>query len=545
MKPIAGLLFALLATANPSAAPDFRDIAAAAGLTDTFPNGGTKTKQYIIETTGSGVAMVDIDNDGLVDIFVASGSGGRSRLYRNQGGDRFRDVSDQFGITRQGWAQGVCAGDYDNDGYTDLFITYWGQNILYRNERGTRFRDVTAAVGLQQDRTRYNAGCAFVDYDRDGRLDLFVSNYLKFSFEDTPKPGANPYCWYLGLAVNCGPRGLPFDRNILYHANPSGTFTDVSQSSGVAVASQSYCLTALVSDFDDDGWPDIFVACDQTPSLLYMNQHDGTFSEEAVLRGAAFNEDGKPMSGMGATAADYEHTGRPGIFRTNFSDERETLYRNRGNAEFDDVTVSAGMARNTRFVGWGCAFFDFDNDGWKDLLLVSGHVFPEVEQKRIDIHFKDRRILYRNLGGGKFEDISEGAGPAIMEPHSSRGLAVGDIDNDGALEAVINNQGEPPSLFKQSGKPPGNWVRIELEGTQSNRSAIGARVRLTSGGITQTDEVRSGGSYLSQSEFGLHFGLGGARRIDRVEIRWPNGLTEEKAGLETNRIHKFKEPPPA
>ena len=398
-------------------------------------------------------------------------------------------------------------------------------------------------VGLQQDRIRYNTGCAFLDYDRDGRLDLFVANYLKFSFEDTPKPGANPYCWYLGLAVNCGPRGLPFDRNILYHANRDGTFTDVSQPSGVAAPSQSYCLAALVSDFDDDGWPDIFVACDQTPSLLYMNQHDGTFSEEAVLRGAAFNEDGKAMSGMGATAADYEHTGRPGIFRSNFSDERETLYRNRGKAEFDDATVAAGMAHNTRFVGWGCAFFDFDNDGWKDLLLVNGHAFPEVEQKHIDIHFKDRRILYRNLGGGKFEDISERAGPAITAPHSSRGLAVGDIDNDGALEAIVNNQGEPPSLLKQSGKPPGNWVRIELEGTRSNRSAIGARVRLTAGGITQSDEVRSGGSYLSQSDFGLHFGLGGARRVDRVEIRWPNGVTEEKAGLEANRIHKFKEPP--
>jgi hypothetical protein len=274
-----------------------------------------------------------------------------------------------------------------------------------------------------------------------------------------------------------------------------------------------------------------------------MNQHDGTFSEEAVLRGAAFNEDGKAMSGMGATAADYEHTGRPGIFRSNFSDERETLYRNRGKAEFDDATVAAGMAHNTRFVGWGCAFFDFDNDGWKDLLLVNGHAFPEVEQKHIDIHFKDRRILYRNLGGGKFEDLSEHAGPAIAAPHSSRGLAIGDIDNDGVLEALVNNQGEPPSLMKQSSRPPGNWVRIGLEGTRSNRSAIGARVRLSAGGITQSDEVRSGGSYLSQSDFGLHFGLGGARRVDRVEIRWPDGVTEEKAGLEANRTHKFKEPP--
>ncbi len=534
------VLSLLLAVA--SFQPDFRDIAPSAGLTHSFPNGGMVTKKYIIETTGSGVAMVDVDNDGLLDIFVASGEGGRSRLYHNEGNNRFRDVSDQFGIARTGWAQGVCAGDYDNDGYTDLFVTYWGRNVLYRNEQGKRFRDVTKEAGLLQDRVRYNTGCAFLDYDRDGRLDLFVSNYLEFSFESTPKPGANPYCYYLGLPVNCGPRGLPFDRNILYHANAGGTFTDVSVKGGIASPHQSYCLAALVSDFDGDGWPDIFVACDQTPSLLYMNQHDGTFSEEAVLRGAAFNEDGKAMSGMGASASDYNHTGLPSIFRSNFSDERETLYRNRGEAEFEDATLAAGMARNTRFVGWGCAFFDFDNDGWPDLLLVNGHVFPEVEQKHLDIHFKDRRILYRNLRDGKFEDISETSGPGITAKHSSRGLAVGDIDNDGTLELLINNQGEAPSLLKQSTQAPGNWLDVQLEGTKSNRSAIGARVRITAAGVTQTDEVRSGGSYLSQSSFRLHFGLGAARRVEKLEIRWPNGLVEEKLGLDGNRIHKFKEP---
>ena len=526
----------LFSAGSVPAPPDFRDIAATAGLTHVFPNGGMDAKQYIIETTGSGVAFIDYDNDGLLDAFVIGGDGAPSRLYHNEGGNRFRDVSEAMGVKRIGWGQGVCAGDYDNDGYTDLFVTYWGQNILYKNEGGKHFRDVTKEAGLLQDRVRYNTGCAFLDYDRDGRLDLFVSNYLKFSFTETPKPGDNPYCWYLGLAVNCGPRGLPFDRNLLYHANADGTFTDVSQKSGIADPDQNYCLTALTGDFDGDGWPDIFVACDQTPSLLYMNQHDGTFAEEAVLRGAAFDENGKAMSGMGATAADYLHTGWPSIFRSNFSDERETLYRNRGEGQFEDTTVRARMARNTRFVGWGCAFFDFDNDGWDDLLLVNGHVFPEVDRKNVDIRFRERRILYRNLQNGSFEDISETAGPAILEPHSSRGVAVGDIDNDGVLEILINNQGERPSLLKQAAKPPGNWVLLQLIGTKSNRSAVGAKVRLTAGGMVQTAEVRSGGGYISQSDLRLHFGLGTAQKIDKLEIQWPSSLREEKTGLPVNRI---------
>jgi hypothetical protein len=541
MKP-GWILLAFLPAAAPHV-PQFEDIAERAGLTQVFPNGGTASKQYIIETTGSGVAFLDYDNDGLIDIFVASGDGGPSRLYHNDGHDRFRDVSQSMGINKVGWAQGVCAGDYDNDGYVDLFVTYWGQNTLYHNEAGKRFRDVTAQAGLTQDRTRYNTGCAFIDYDRDGRVDLFIANYLKFSFEETPKPGANPYCWYMQMPVNCGPRGLPFDRNILYHANGDGTFTDVSIKSGIAEPGQSYCLTALTGDFDNDGWPDIFVACDQTPSLLYMNQHDGTFREEALLRGAALNEDGKALSGMGAAAADYAHTGWLGIFRTNFSDERETLYRNNGHAEFEDATQASGsIGRNTRFVGWGCAFFDFDNDAWRDLVLVNGHVFPEVDRKQTDVRYKDRRILYRNLQG-KFDDISEQAGTGIVARHSSRGLATGDIDNDGTLELLINNQGERPSLLKQTSKAPGNWIILDLEGTRSNRRAIGARVQLTASGITQIDEVRSGGSYLSQNDLRLHFGLANARAIDSIDIQWPGGAHQILKDLPCCRVAKIVEPP--
>ena len=537
------LLLGLIA-APPTAErlPEWRDIAESSGLTHVFPNGGMVTKEFIIETTGSGVAFLDYDNDGLPDVWVGSGDGAPSRMYHNEGGNRFRDVSEALGFTRVGWAQAACASDYDNDGYTDLFVTYWGQNALYHNEGGKRFRDVTKEAGLAQNRVRYNLGCAFLDYDHDGRLDLFVSNYLKFSFEETPKPGANPYCWYMQMPVNCGPRGLPFDTNLLYHGNPDGTFTDVSEKSGIAAPKQNYSLSSLVADFDGDGWPDIYVSCDVTPSLLYINQKDGTFSEEAVLRGAAFDDNGKAMSGMGAIAADYNHSGWLSMFRTNFSDERETLYRNRGQGEFEDATVSTGMAHNTRFVGWGSQFLDFDNDGWKDLLLANGHVFPEVERKNIDIHFKERRIFYRNLRNGKFEDISEKAGPGITERHSSRGVAVADIDNDGAVEVLINNQGERPSLLKQASKPAGNWVLLKLTGSRSNRSAIGASVRLTSGGMTQLDEVRSGGGYASQNDLRLHFGLAAAEHVDKLEIVWPSGTRQVLEGLGVNRIHTITEP---
>ena len=396
--------------------PDFRNVAQQAGLTAPIPNGGSASKQFIVETTGSGVAFIDYDNDGLADIFIASGPGSPSRMYHNEGGGKFRDVTESLGFTREGWAQGVCAGDYDNDGYTDLFVTYWGQNALYRNVGGQRFEDVTAKVHLTQDRVRYNTGCAFIDYDNDGKLDLFVANYLKFDFDTTPKPGANPYCFYRGIAVNCGPRGLPFDRNILYH-NEGGVFRDVSDESGISKPDGNYSLGVLTGDFNGDGLTDIYVACDQTPSILYINQGNGKFVDEALIRGAALDDNGKALSGMGVAAADYLHEGIPSIFRTNFSDELETLYRNQGKGEFQDVSVEAGLGRNTRFVGWGCGFFDFDNDGWPDLLLVNGHAFPEVDRLKIDIHYRERAILYRN-DHGKFVDISESAGPG----HSWKGI---------------------------------------------------------------------------------------------------------------------------
>ena len=524
MKPL--LLVAL-------AAADFFNAARQAGFTHVVPNGGVSTKKWLVETTGSGVAWVDYDNDGLLDAVVVSGPGAPSRLYRNAGGGKF--VAAALG-PRDGWGQGVCAGDYDNDGFTDLVVTYWGQNALYRNMGGKRFEDVAAKAGLKQDRVRWNTGCAFLDYDNDGDLDLFVANYLQFDFGTTPKPGDNPYCFYRNVPVACGPRGLPFDRNLLYRNNGDGTFTDVSVASGIAAPDQNYGLGVLTGDFNGDGLTDIYVACDQTPSILYINRGDGTFRDEALLRGAALDDNGKALSGMGADAADFDGDGWPDIFRTNFSDERETLYRNRGKGEFDDATLSAGMAHNTRFVGWGCGFFDFDNDGWKDLLLVNGHVFPEVDKLSTDIRYKDRAILYRNSGEGRFADVSESAGPAILERHSARGAAFGDYDNDGAVEVLVNNQNEAPSLMRQRARPLGNWITLKLEGRRSNRSAIGARVTISAGGRRQTGEVRSGGSYLSQSDLRLHFGLGAAAAIERVEVRWPSGIVQQVERPTINRV---------
>jgi len=522
----APILLLFVAAVSTPYTPDFRDIARSAGLRHVFPNGGTASKQYIIETTGSGIGFIDYDNDGLLDLFVLSGEGGTNRMYHNEGNDKVRDVTDNLGLASKGWAQGVCAGDFDNDGFTDLFVTSWGANRLYRNLEGKRFEDVTAAAHLTQDRVRYNTGCAFIDIDRDGKLDLFVANYLKFDPASTPKPGANPYCFYRGLPVSCGPRGLPFDRNILYRNNGGGTFSDISEQSGIAGPDGHYSLGVLTGDFDEDGLPDIYVACDQTPSLLYMNKGHGRFEEEGVLRGVAYDGNGRAMSGMGLDAADYSNDGHLSIFRTNFSDELETLYQNRGGGSFDEVTLEAGLGHNMRYVGWGTGFFDFNLDGWKDLALFNGHVFPEIEKLGIDIHYKDRAILYENLRNGKFRDISREAGPAFLEKHSSRGAAFGDFDNDGVIEIAINNQNETPSLLKELDNPPGHWVILKLVGRQSNRSAIGARVKLTSDDRAQYAEVRSGGSYLSQSDLRLHFGLGSATPIQKIEISWPNGARQ-------------------
>jgi hypothetical protein len=491
--------------------PLFDDIGRNAGLTRVIPNGGEKSKKYIIETTGSGVALFDYDNDGLVDIFVVSGDGAPSRLYRNRGKLRFEETGARTGLTRTGWGQGACAGDLDNDGFTDLFVTYWGTNSLYRNVQGRHFE----AVRLPEAGTRYSTGCVFFDYDRDGDLDLYVSNYLQFDFATTPIPGANPYCFYRGVAVNCGPRGLPFARNILYR-NDNGSFVDVSDASGIAGPDRNYALGAIATDVDRDGWPDLYVACDQTPSLLYMNQRDGTFREEGLLRGVALDENGKALSGMGVAAADYDNDGAIDLFRTNFSDERVTLYRNRGDGTFDETTNAAGLGINTRYVGWGTAFLDFDNDGSRDLIQVNGHVFPETG------NYRQRALVYRNAGA-RFVEI-----PAPSALHSARGLAAGDLDNDGMLEVVINNQNETPSVWRAASLPRGNWVMFDLP--------VGSTVKVTASGKTQVDEVRAGGSYLSQHDRRLHFGVGSATLVDSIEIVSPLGERRVLTRQPVNRV---------
>jgi hypothetical protein len=505
----------------------FENVARQSGLTATFPNGGDVSKKYILETTGSGVAIFDFDNDGLPDILILSGKGAPSRLYRNRGALKFEDIAEQSGLTADGWAQAACAGDFDGDGFSDLIVTYWGVNALYRNMGGKRWE----AKPLPDRATRYNTGCALLDYDRDGDLDIFVANYLEFDFATTPLPGANPFCFYRGLAVNCGPRGLPFSRNRLYRNEGNMRFVEVSEESGISSPARNYCLGAVVTDVDDDGWPDIYVACDQTPSILYVNKRDGTFADEAVLRGVAFDENGKALSGMGVAASDYDNDGHIDLFRTNFSDERVTLYRNRGDGNFDETTIAAGLGANTRFVGWGAAFLDFDNDGRKDLLQVNGHVFPEVDKLGIDIRYRQRALLYRNLGN-RFEEAA-----APVEPRSSRGLAIADLDNDGLLEAVINHQNESPSLWRPSAKPRGHWISIHLEG-----QAIGAKVTITACGKKYVDEVRAGGSYLSQHDTRLHFGLGECTKVEQVRIRWPDGQNTSHPASDANRTYRIARP---
>jgi hypothetical protein len=536
------VLLAVAATVSPAAGPPiFVNVARSAGLTAVIPNGGNESKTWILETTGSGAAWIDFDSDGDLDAFLVSGEGGSNRMYRNVGDGRFEDATDAMGLRSEGWGQGVCAGDFDNDGFTDLFVTYWGANRLYRNVAGRRFEDVANAAGLQQEDVRYNTGCAFLDYDRDGDLDLFAANYLVFNFESTPRPGDNPYCFYRNAPAACGPRGLPFDRNLLYRNEGDGTFRDVSEESGIARPNRNYALGAVTGDFDGDGWTDIYVACDRTPSILYINQQDGTFEDEAMFRGAALDENGQALSGMGVAVSDFDGNGSFDIFRTNFSDERSTLYRNRGEGDFDEATVIAGMGRNTRYVGWGAGFFDYDHDGLEDLLLVNGHVFPEVDRLATDIHYRERAILYHNEGVGEFTDVSLESGPGIAERHAARGAAFGDMDGDGAIEILVNNQNEAPTLLDQQKKPLGSWVVLKLEGSHSNRSAIGARVELSSGGRRQVREVRSGGSYLSQNDLRLHFGLGSAKETGPIAIRWPNGAEQTLDSLPANGVHSIQE----
>ena len=519
------------------------DIIAQSGIHFEQVCGGATSKRYILETTGSGVAFIDYDNDGWPDIFFVNGSSfdeagmaanQGNRLFHNNRDGTFTDVTAQAGLTRKGWGQGVCIGDYDNDGYEDLYVTYWGENVLYHNNGDGTFTDVTHHAGVGGQPGRWSTGCAFVDYDRDGHLDLFVTHYIDFSLATAKDPGSNPYCTYRNLPVNCGPRGLKGESNTLYRNNGDGTFEDVSRRSAVGAVGNCFGLGVLTGDFDNDGWPDIYVASDSTPSLLFMNKTNGTFSEEGTLRGVAFSEEGREQAGMGVSAGDYDNDGWLDILKTNFSDETPDLYKNTGKAVFNDVSSSASLDQRTHYVGWGCGFFDPDNDGLLDVFYCNGHVYPELAHASTDTAYLEPRVLYRNRGDGTFEDVSELAGAMITRNSTGRGCAFADFNNDGVVDIVINNQNAGPSLLRFHRENENHWINIKLEGVKSNRSAIGARVLVKTGSVTQLDEVRSGGSYLSQNDLRLHFGLAQHRAIDSLQVRWPSGAIDSFKDLKAD-----------
>ena len=525
----------------------FTDVAGEAGLTSVIPYGGADQKTYIIEAVGSGCAFFDYDNDGWMDIFVLGGTrlegapaGATNRLYKNNRDGTFTDVTDRAGLRDVGWAYGVCVGDYNNDGNEDLFCTYFGQNKLYHNNGDGTFTDVTRQAGLLGEAPRFGTGCSFVDYNRDGHLDLFVSNYVQFDFKTVPTPSRNPNCSFKGVPVNCGPRGLKPGYHSLYRNNGDGTFTDVSKQAGISAFKDSYGLTVVTADFDEDGWPDIFVACDSTPSLLFMNNRDGTFREEGLDRGLAVNEDGNEQAGMGVGVGDYDLDGHVDIFKTHFQGDTAGLFHNSGKGNFDDVTSAARLDVETRYVCWGAGMTDLDNDGYPDLFMVTGSVYPEVEKKFPQFPDKGPRVVFRNLGNRTFEELIAEAGPAMAAKHSSRGCAFGDFDNDGDLDILVMNQNEPPSLLRNDVPERNHWLKVKLVGTKSNRSAIGARVLVKYGKKVQAQTVLSQSSYLSSNDPRLHYGLGADVAAD-VDIHWPNGFEERLKNIPADRLITVRE----
>ncbi|MGE0131786.1 MAG: CRTAC1 family protein [Blastocatellales bacterium] len=538
----------------------FTNVARAAGLTHKTVYGDERKNKYLLETTGCGVAWFDYDNDGWLDLFFVNGARlngfpkgqePAAHLYRNNRNGTFIDVTKQAGLVRAGWGQSVCVGDYDNDGFDDLFISYYGNNALYKNNGNGTFTDVSEKAGVagRSDKpTRWGSGSAFVDYDKDGDLDLFVANYIDLDLKTAPTPETGP-CLYKGVMVACGPPGLEGGKNILYRNNSEKggdvTFADVSDKAGILKTYGTYGLGVITADFDNDTWPDIYVANDSAPAALYHNNKDGTFTDIGVEAGAAYSSDGKPQAGMGVGIGDYDGDGLLDIFKTNFSGDTSTLYRNlgvkSGLLSFDDVTFTAGIGVNTRFLGWGCGFVDFDNDGWLDIFLVNGHVYPEVEKLTTEAGYPQRKVLYQNQRNGSFKDITEKVGGPLVEPTASRGSAFGDFDNDGDVDVVINLVNDFPVLLRTDSATKNNWISIKLIGSKSNRTGAGARVKVVSEGKTQIDEVRSGGSYYSQNDLRVHFGLGKAAKAKTIEVRWPSGAVDTLNDVAAGQVVFIKE----
>jgi hypothetical protein len=529
-------------------APIFVDVTRSAGIDFHLTCGG-RDKLYIMEAMCGGVAVLDYDSDGWPDIFLVNGStledleSGKSppsKLYHNNHDGTFTDVSEKAGLAHRGWCFGAAVGDYDNDGWDDLYITCLTGSFLYKNNGDGTFRDVTAQSGAGNP-GRWGTSAAFADYDRDGYLDLYVANYVDLDLNNLPKFGSTPFCQYRGIPVSCGPRGLAGSRDRLYHNNGDGTFTDVTDKMAIDPGSY-YGLGVIWADYDGDGWPDIYVANDSTPSLLYHNDEGKSFTESALAAGVAFSNDGREQAGMGVDFGDYDNDGRPDLVKTNFSDDTNNLYHNGGDGTFDDRAGPAGFAAvSIPFLAFGVRMFDFDNDGWKDILVADGHVNPQVDEHAFGVTYAQRALLFHNLRNGSFEEVGLRAGPALAERRVSRGLAVADFDNDGALDVLVTNLGASPVLLrnvaKSRGLPAqaGHWLRLKLIGTKSNRDAFGARVEILAGGLRQVDEVRANSSYLSASDSRLHFGLGAATRADQIVVRWPSGLVEKLGAAPAGR----------
>ena len=527
--------------------PQLEDITPKTGI--SFQHSSDPAKKYIIESMTGGVILFDYDRDGWLDIYFTNapsvekalkGEKSRGALYHNNHDGTFTDVTDKAGIASPCFAMGGAVGDYDNDGWPDLYVTCLGGNVLYHNNGDGTFTDVAKKAGVTDG--RWSAGAAFGDYDGDGFLDLMVVNYVDFHLDDLPGFGKAPNCKYRGIDVQCGPRGLKGAGDSLFHNNGNGTFSDVSKAAGVSDPNGYYGMQVVWADFNNVGRPDAYVTNDSTPKFLYKNEGNGKFSEIGLESGTAVDEDGSEQASMGIAIGDYNHTGRPSLYITNFSDEYSVLFRNDGNWNFTDVSYKSGVAvPSLPYVKWGTAFVDFDNDGWLDLIAVSGHVYPQVDALPSGARYRESKIVQMNQKDGTFCDASTQAGAAITEPQSSRGLAVGDLFNDGRMDVVINNMDGPPLILRNKGIPGNHWVSFELAGTKSNRLAIGARLKLVAGGMTQTEEIHSGGSYLSQNDLRVHFGLGQALKIDSLEIHWPSGQVETLKDFDADKFYSVLE----
>ena len=519
----------------------FTDVTAASGI--TFKHVASPEKKYIVESMSGGVALFDYDNDGDLDIYLVNAltvdlvktkGKTKSDLYRNDGNGKFTEVGVKAGVSDIGWGMGVAVGDYNNDGFEDLYVTCLGPDHLLKNNGNGTFTDVTAKAGVNDP--RWTTGASFVDYDHDGDLDLFVSNYVDFDINNLPEFGLGKTCQYKSIPVQCGPRGLKGAGDSLFRNNGDGTFTDVSRQAGVMDENGYYGMGIMTSDFDDDGFVDIFVANDSTPNYHYRNKGNGTFEEIGFTAGTAVNENGSEQGSMGVTAGDYDHDGKLDLFITNFADEYNTLYHNDGKNSFTDLSYAAKVAAvSLPNVGWGTKFFDYDNDGWVDLFVANGHVYPQLPS------YRQPRLLHRNNRDSTFTEVSAEFGNVLSENRASRGVAFGDIDNDGDVDLIIADLDGPPQLLRNDGGNANNSILIKTIGVKSNRSGIGARVTVVSGDLTQVDEVRSGDSYLSQSDLRLHFGLEKRTKVDSIQVRWPSGVVDKISGAGVNRIITIKE----